>query len=436
MLSVLALVATVGYPMVVRAQKLDGQLRDRSRTMLEHAREDIEKYYFDSTFNGVDLDVVYRRADSAITLASNTGQLLGAVAQFVASLNDSHTHFHPPEHANHVYYGFDVQFYGDTGYIVFVDKESDAEKKGVKIGDAVLKMDGFAVERKSFETLLYVYVSLAPRAAVALSLKSPGESLREVHVNAEIIKGPSRIDLTDGSTYSTLLAMAEDAVRQPEQFYRALGDSVLYWYMPSFVATEDGINEMIDRARKFRAVVLDLRGNGGGLVTTEMHLMSRLVDHDMKFMTVRTREGMADITIKANNDEPFRGRLVVLLDSRSASASEITARVLQLEDRAAVVGDRSMGAVETSRLYTHKVGSYGRTQRAFNYAFQVTIADVIMPDGNRLEGVGVTPDYLVNPSGPDLAADHDPALAKALDLAGYHLSPEEAGRQFKLPWEN
>jgi C-terminal processing protease CtpA/Prc len=95
-----------------------------------------------------------------------------------------------------------------------------------------------------------------------------------------------------------------------------------------------------------------------------------------------------------------------------------------------------MGAVETSVEFDHEVGAFGQKVRGFNYSIQVTVADVIMPDGNRLEGIGVTPDYLVIPSGADLAAKRDPALSQALDLAGYHLSPEEAGRQFKLPWEN
>jgi carboxyl-terminal processing protease len=436
MLSVLALVATLGLPQVCRAQKLDGQLRDRGRRMLKQARKDIEKYYYDETYHGVDLDASYARADSAITLATNTGQLLGAIAQFVADLNDSHTEFHPPPHANHVRYGYGLQFFGDTCYVISVTKGSDAEKKGVKVGDALLKVDRFTVERKSFNTLTYVYYTLAPRASLKLTLKSPGEVVRVAEINAEIIKGRRVIDYTDLSSNATLLAELEDQMRMPEQYYRALGDSVLYWYMPSFVASEDGINEMMDRAEKFRAVVLDLRGNGGGLVSTEMFLISHLTDHDLKIMTTRSRNGQEDRTVKPYRDGPYRGRLIVLIDSYSASASEITARILQLESRAKIVGDRSMGAVETSVEFDHEVGAFGQKVRAFNYSIQVTVADVIMPDGNRLEGIGVTPDYLVIPSGADLAAKRDPALSQALDLAGYHLSPEEAGRQFKLPWEN
>ena len=57
----------------------------------------------------------------------------------------------------------------------------------------------------------------------------------------------------------------------------------------------------------------------------------------------------------------------------------------------------------------------------------VTIADVVMPDGGKLENAGVIPDELVLPSGEDIAAGNDPALTRALTLLGAPFTPKEAG---------
>jgi C-terminal processing protease CtpA/Prc len=58
------------------------------------------------------------------------------------------------------------------------------------------------------------------------------------------------------------------------------------------------------------------------------------------------------------------------------------------------------------------------------------VSNVVMPDGASLEGRGVVPDEVVLPTAQDLAAGRDPALARALALAGVLVSPERAGRMF------
>ena len=61
------------------------------------------------------------------------------------------------------------------------------------------------------------------------------------------------------------------------------------------------------------------------------------------------------------------------------------------------------------------------------YYVSVTVADLIMPDGGRLEKVGVTPDELLLPRSADLVAKHDPVLARAANVLGISLTPEAAG---------
>lgn len=124
--------------------------------------------------------------------------------------------------------------------------------------------------------------------------------------------------------------------------------------------------------------------------------------------------------------EPFTGTVVALVDSESASASELLARVLQIEKRGKVVGDRTAGAVMTSRFHSYELG----VDRIVPYGLSITEADVIMTDGKSLERAGVSPDVALLPSPTDIAAGRDPVLARAIELAGGKLDAVAAGKLF------
>jgi C-terminal processing protease CtpA/Prc len=122
----------------------------------------------------------------------------------------------------------------------------------------------------------------------------------------------------------------------------------------------------------------------------------------------------------------FTGRVIVLIDGNSGSASELLARVLQLERRGTVLGDRSSGSVRRSHRFRDALG----LGTVVFYGASITDGDLIMSDGKSLERVGVVPDEVVLPTAADLAADRDPALARATELLGVGLTPELAGRLF------
>jgi carboxyl-terminal processing protease len=187
----------------------------------------------------------------------------------------------------------------------------------------------------------------------------------------------------------------------------------------------DHVNTMIGNARRYKALVLDLRGNGGGAIAALRQLVSHCFDREVHVATVQQRHNSERHIAKPKRNG-FRGQLIVLVDSRSASAAEVFARIVQLEKRGRVIGDRTAGAVMTARIMPHKVGVVG-----YFYATSVTIGDVRMSDGASLEKTGVEPDEIVLPSPADLAAGRDPALAQAIATAGGTITPAEAGRLFK-----
>jgi C-terminal processing protease CtpA/Prc len=206
----------------------------------------------------------------------------------------------------------------------------------------------------------------------------------------------------------------------------SMAPGLFVWKMRVF-GNPEAVDEMIAKARGSRTVILDLRGNGGGSVAALRELVSRTFDREILVAQEKLR-GRETREVARPARSRFDGRLIVLVDSRSASAAEMFARIVQIEKRGTVLGDRTSGQVMTSRIFPHRFGVGAAI--AF-YAASVTIGDVRMSDGGSLEKVGVEPDEIVLPSPADLAASRDPALARAIELAGGSLTPDQAGRLFK-----
>jgi len=185
----------------------------------------------------------------------------------------------------------------------------------------------------------------------------------------------------------------------------------------------------MDRVKKRNNLILDMRGNGGGYVDTMRHVLGYVLGKEIKIADVKGRKETRTEMSK-NVGGAFQGKLIVLVDSNSASAAEIFARVMQLEKRAVVIGDQTSGSVMQSRHYGRALG----TDSAVFYGSSITEADVIMTDGKSLERVGVTPDELLLPTAADLAANRDPVLAHAAELLGVKIDPEKAGTLFPIEW--
>ena len=159
-------------------------------------------------------------------------------------------------------------------------------------------------------------------------------------------------------------------------------------------------------------------------------LLGYFFEQDIKVSELKYRKEVKTETAESRGNGGFKGKLIVLIDSRSASASEVFSRVIQLEKRGIVVGDRSAGAVMQSIRHGHRVG----LETVSYYGASITNADVIMKDGKSLEHVGVTPDELMLPTAADLAANRDPVLARAAELAGLKLDPDATGKLFPIEW--
>jgi len=409
-----------------------GHSRDMGRSMLGVIKSDIKKNYYDPTFRGVDLDLHFKEAEEKIKQASSITEVLAIVAAAVMDFNDSHTYFVPPRRATRVEHGWQMQMIGDQCYIVAVQPGSDAEAKGLRPGDRVIGVEGLTFKRKDLPKLQYMFYVLSPRAGMNLVIEKPNGQRQKLSVEARTFEGKTVISLEPGmaNDRSNLIRESETLARLYRHRYYEIGDEVFLWKMPQFDLAEREVDELMGKAKKRKAMILDLRGNGGGAVSTLLGLLGHFFDTDIKVGELKRRSETKPLIAKKRGNDPFKGKLVVLIDSESGSAAEVFARVIQYEKRGTVIGDRSAGLVMIGKTYDHQVGA----GLVVYYGMTVTDADLIGTDGKSLENVGVTPDELMLPKPVDMAAGRDPVLAYAAKLAGLEITPEKAGELFPVEW--
>src|SRR5262249_9166820 len=156
-------------------------------------------------------------------------------------------------------------------------------------------------------------------------------------------------------------------------------------------------------------LILDLRSNPGGSVDTLKYLVGEVFEKETKIADrVGRKETKPEVAKSLHN--PFTGKMVVLVDSNSASAAELFARIIQLEKRGVILGDRTSGSVMEAKHYDERMGS----DTVIFYGASITEWDLIMSDGKSLEHNGVVPDELLLPRAQDLATGRDPVLARAV----------------------
>jgi len=416
----------VASPVAFGQKKMDRIERERLKTMLRVVKETVKDNYFDPSLKGIDIDAKYQKSVDRIDQVDFTGQALGVIAQFLADFDDSHLFFLPPALTTSVEYGWRDAFFGDKLVVWLVKPGSDAEAKGLKRGDQILSIEGFTPVKKEMWKVRYFYNIVSKRSLIRLKVLSPGDSApRDLEIASKITKLPRAIDR------NTLFTVFDTSGKSDIEYnyFKPIGN-IMVWKMPSFSIEPADIDTMIGKVRSSPNLILDLRGNGGGLVKTLERLTGWFFDRDIKIADLKGRKKMDPMEAKSMGQSVYKGNLIVLLDSQSASAAEIFARVVQLEQRGVVLGDVSAGAVMQS---VRKPLSMGGNDEIL-YGVSVTNADVIMSDGKSLEHVGVIPNQIVLTTPSDLAADRDPVLAMAVKLLGGDITPEQAGKIFQYKW--
>jgi C-terminal processing protease CtpA/Prc len=209
------------------------------------------------------------------------------------------------------------------------------------------------------------------------------------------------------------------------------------------LSTEERIGDTLRKAKKYNSLIIDLRScrealmnsfnNQGSQYSLNrlQEIISYLFDRDIKIADLKKRKEQKSILAKSHGDDVFKGKIVVIVDNETSSTSEVFARIIQLEKRGIVIGDRTKGTTRLSSGYKYVIQTGYDT--ASWYGLVIAEREMIMADGQSLDGVGVIPDEAVLATAEDMANNLDPALCRAAALLGVQLSKERAGSLLRKP---
>jgi C-terminal processing protease CtpA/Prc len=427
-LFVLALALTPCSPAqsLTSLRKIDIQT---GHEMVKVLRAEVHRNFIDPGCFGVNIEERFAAADRKLEQAQTLAQVFGIVAQPLFDLNDPHTFFIPPPRNARLDYGFQLQMIGDTAFVVAVRPFSDAEKKGLKPGDEVLSVNGYTLTRGNIWKHMYINYIVRPGQTPALVVKGLDGKERKLAPESKVIKNHPvlNFDVSSNGKLDTvkMVNWVLDEARLRKQKHEDVGD-VMIWKAPDLDMDRPTLHGFMGSARKKSSLIIDLRENVGGHEEILEELAGYFVEQETKICDFEGRRAVAPLTARGRSDG-FKGKLIVLIDSKSSGAAELFARFIQLQKRGTVIGDVSAGAVFRARLHRFDLGESP-------FAASISEAAPVMSDGVCIERQGVTPDEFLLPTADDLANANDPVLSRAVTALGGELDPAKAGSLFPVEW--
>ncbi|MBD5205211.1 MAG: S41 family peptidase [Bacteroidales bacterium] len=263
-----------------------------------------------------------------------------AIDAFLSTI-DPYTVYYPVEEQNELQTMTTGEYGGIGAYLLDRDSStyimepmqgSPAARAGIRAGDRILRVDSIDVSRKLSADVTKVLRG-RPNTMVSIKLQRP-------------YTADSIIDVT----------FARELLQQPSvPFYTVVGNTG-YIRLTSFInKSPEEVKEALESFKsdaRVKNIVLDLRGNGGGLVESAVDILSFFVPKGTEVVRTRGREASSQRIYKTMRSPIFPDiPLAVLIDGSSASASEILAGAVQDLDRGVLIGSRSYGKglVQTTR---------------------------------------------------------------------------------------
>jgi carboxyl-terminal processing protease len=315
--------------------------------------------------------------------------------------------------------GIAVRSIGDKAVVWRVEPGSPAAASGItagqviaKIGDrdlsaALKKVDDVppAGRARALSEVLFSFnhaVSPAPGATVHTSIKSNGRI-----TDHALVATPAKGTV---SQFGNLPPIAGRVVAEKVGGANApcVGVIAFNIWLPALVPE---IERAMDGVSSCTGIVIDLRGNPGGVGAMVMGFGGYFVDSVISLGTMRSRQLSLRFVMNprhVRNDgsavTPYGGPVAILVDPMTASTSEIFAAGMQRIGRARVFGAQSAGAALPAMMDRLPSGD----------VFVHAVADFTDPDGKRIEGAGVVPDERTPLSQKDMASGIDTALEAAV----------------------
>jgi len=406
-------------------------------TVLEDMQRAVEDNYSPREKVGSAFAASGRETRKALAGVHSNNEAYALIADLLASL-DPRIRFYPPPHQVRVDYSWHWQLVGAAAYVSQVDREGDAARQGLRLGDTVRSFEGVAISRENYQLVDYTFNRLAPRPGLRILVESPGQEPRWLAVASTV--RPLRAILASGGPnhprLSWVLSETDERHRAEfldlKQHLHHVGGTVVWRALElerDIGAVSDGVKELQGAS----AVVLDLRGENILRHEPAMALLDGLFLKGFEAGEIKRDHRFSEKLAVHGHSNAFAGTLLILVDANTGGYAELLARIVQDKQRGVIIGDRTMGRIFDAERVQHTRGT------TFNFtaaSVLLPVGDIVGADGASLAGQLVIPDLLLLPTGSDLAGRRDVVLAKALAMLKQPMSPEDAFKIVHLPSED
>jgi carboxyl-terminal processing protease len=410
-----AAVTVLGADRSVRAA-----LQDSPKSVLDEAWQIVNREYVDGTFNKNDWRAV--RQSLLSRDYSSRQQAYTALRDALKKLDDPYTRFMDQKQFEALSsqtsgelsgVGIRLEQNEKTKVLTVVEplENSPAMKAGIKSGDRILAINGKSTKGMTVEDASNL-IRGEVGTKVTLQVGRQGAStfdlpLTRARIELQTVRADVRQEGKNKIGYIRLSEFSSHASEQMERAIKKLSD------------------------QKVEAFVLDLRGNPGGLLQASIDISRMWLDKGSIVKTVNRRGGSD--TAYATGRQLTKLPVVVLVDGRSASSSEILTGALKDNKRAMVVGSQTFGKALVQSVHSLSDGS----------GLAVTIAHYYTPNGTDISQKGIAPDVKIDLSdaqqkflatNPKLIGTlQDPQYAQALTTLQRTALAKPGGQQASQP---
>ncbi len=326
---------------------------------------------------------------------NDQNRIYGAISGLVGSLDDPYSVFFNPDEAksfedeiagNFTGVGMEVGIKDKVLTVIAPLKDTPAYRANIKPGDKILKIDKTVTAGLSIEKAIKL-IRGEKGTTVMLTIFREGD------------KDPIEIKIV------------RDIINIPTLDTELRPDGIFVLKLYSFSANSANLfrNAIQNFARSGTdKLILDLRGNPGGYLDAAVDISSWFLPGGKTIVTEDYGDDKKPEIFRSRGYNIFNDKLkfVILINSGSASASEIVAGAMQDHGRAKLVGDKSFGK-----------GSVQETVKVTpDTLLKITVAKWLTPNGNLIAEEGLTPDFLVEINKKDLESKKDPQMDKAVQL--------------------
>jgi carboxyl-terminal processing protease len=396
----------------------------RALVSFDEVWQTINDTYYDPKFGGLDWKAVRAELRPRAEAAATPDDIRAIIRDMLGRLKQSHFVLMSPSSADEMLPGpaavaVELRVALPDVVITRVTPQSPAERAGIRTGEVVLAIDGHAAAQwasglpagaasaraRAFEIWRRAFRALhgAPGSGATLKLRSIDGREREVRVTRSYEAGQT---VAFGNLPPMIVRVDSEELATPRK--RRVGRIAFNLWMP---AVDVPFAQAVDTYRTADGLVIDLRGNPGGLAGMMVGLAGHFIAEPRLLGRTQTRETALTFTVNprfsmpdGRRVQPFAGPVAILVDELSASATECFAGALQSLGRVRIFGRQTMGQAlpaMTKRLPSGDVLMY-------------VLGDFVTSTGQRLEGAGVIPDEIVPLSIAGLGDGRDPTLEAAL----------------------